>query len=48
MREGLELLLESSGWEVARACAGVEVGNVAEVADIGEVLAEEISSKART
>jgi len=45
MREGLELLLESSGWEVARACAGVEVGNVA---DIGEVLADEISSKART
>ena len=47
IRDGFELL-ESSGWELARACAGVEFGNVVEVVDIGDVLVEENSSKART
>jgi hypothetical protein len=47
IRDGFELP-ESSGWEVARACAGVKAGNVVDVVDIGDVLAEENSSKART
>jgi hypothetical protein len=41
-------LLGNSGWEVARVWTGLEGGNVAGVLDVGDVLAEETSSNART